>query len=376
MGPCLLQRQCGRPPPPPPIALRLHHQNAPHQRARRRARSSAGGGGGVAARAAPAPASAPLTPEQQRRDTWMRNFSMEFELRPPPPPETTETTTTTTTTATTAIFGRVAPLPLALLPAAADLLAETFILSTMPAAQEEGKTGSSSLSSRPSLRPYARFVRRRIAKYLDDHVRPPSRTLVLAATVPLSAAPAAEEAEPAAAPSTPADLERQKMEEQALDAIFAVRLPGGSGENSSDNAASPPATAALVGTAELSLDATTRSRYLTLNPPDDACYLMNTAVAEPWRRRGVASALVRAADQVAAGLGADVLFLHARLIDPPAVALYESLGFEVVATDGWWVSLIGQDRRHLMKRRVQMGGGGGVVAAQGGGAAAVAKEGE
>jgi len=322
----------------------------------------------------------------------MRNFSMDFELRPaPPPPPPTPAAAPAAAPfppAGPAAALRVAPLPRALLPAAADLLAGTFILSTTMSAPPP----------RPSLQPYARFVRRRIAKYLDDHLRPGARTLVLAATVPcLSDAVAAgaggegeEEtgreggAEAAAAAAAArkqreaAELDRQRMEDEAWDAIFSVRIGGGRGGGGGGGAAtaadknkpsgrprpppSPLPPVALVGTAELSLDGSTRSRYLTLNPPAEAAYLMNTAVAEAWRRRGVARALVAAADAVAAAGGRDAVWLHARLVDAPAVALYLSLGFDVVATDGWWVGLVGQDRRHLMRRAVVAsdGGGGGV----------------
>jgi ribosomal protein S18 acetylase RimI-like enzyme len=411
-----------------PIAASWRRQQSTTTTARRRTAGGAGVFGvgiGVGARrrtlvavvvaAAPAPAPPPAA-----LSTELRNFSMEFELRPPAssagqaspdggtPATTTATATTATATAATTTTAtqttpttttttrlRVAPLPLALLPAAADLLAGTFILSTS-ASDGQGPP-------RPSLQPYARFVRRRIAKYLDEHLRPEAKTLVLAATVPLEGAAegaaaaaaaggndgdggeekeAEEEDEAAKARKwqrAVADRERQRMEDETWDAVFSARIGGGGGRlpgraaaaTSNDAAAvrprpppSPHPPVLLVGTAELSLDSTTRSRYLTLNPPPDAAYLMNTAVSEAFRRRGVARSLVRAVDAAAAAAGAEFVWLHARPIDAPAVALYRSLGFEVVATDGWWVVLLGKDRRHLMRRAV---GGGGGAGEEGGG---------
>jgi hypothetical protein len=344
-------------------------------------------------------AAAARDPPAAAKDAWVRNFCMEAELRGGPASGDDATTRLT-----------IRPLPLELLPAAADLLAEVFILSasrsgsaaTPPSSQESSPSGSRSASPSPrpppvpppppSLAPYSRFVRRRIAKYLDDHIRPEARTVVLAATVPGGVGDEEDEgargtSAAAAAADDPAALERQRQEDEVMDAILSARGLGGGGgvsaavsfdsvaSSSSDDAgndgsdsdgaaapqpptptppsaSTPPARRTLVGTAELSLDSSTRSRYLTLNPPEDAAYLMNTAVDARWRRRGVARALVAAADRVAAHLGRGSVFLHARLIDPPAVALYRSLGFEVVATDGWWLSLIGQDRRHLMMREV------------------------
>jgi aminoglycoside 3-N-acetyltransferase I len=55
-------------------------------------------------------------------------------------------------------------------------------------------------------------------------------------------------------------------------------------------------------------------------------YIYDLAVAEAHRRKGVATALIRELQRVAAGRGAYVIFVQADPGDDPAIALYESLG--------------------------------------------------
>lgn len=55
-------------------------------------------------------------------------------------------------------------------------------------------------------------------------------------------------------------------------------------------------------------------------------YLYDLAVAEGHRRRGIATALIRALQQIAARRGAWVVFVQADYGDDPAIALYEKLG--------------------------------------------------
>ena len=55
-------------------------------------------------------------------------------------------------------------------------------------------------------------------------------------------------------------------------------------------------------------------------------YLYDLAVAESHRRRGVATALIRELQRIAAGRGAWVVVVQADLSDPPAIALYSKLG--------------------------------------------------
>jgi aminoglycoside 3-N-acetyltransferase I len=55
-------------------------------------------------------------------------------------------------------------------------------------------------------------------------------------------------------------------------------------------------------------------------------YIYDLAVAEPFRRTGIATALIEALKTIAAELGAYVIFVQADPVDAPAVALYSKLG--------------------------------------------------
>ncbi|HSH46792.1 MAG TPA: AAC(3)-I family aminoglycoside N-acetyltransferase [Longimicrobiales bacterium] len=55
-------------------------------------------------------------------------------------------------------------------------------------------------------------------------------------------------------------------------------------------------------------------------------YVYDLAVAEPHRRRGIATALLRRLQHEAAGLGAHVVYVQADQGDEPAIALYSGLG--------------------------------------------------
>jgi aminoglycoside 3-N-acetyltransferase I len=55
-------------------------------------------------------------------------------------------------------------------------------------------------------------------------------------------------------------------------------------------------------------------------------YIYDLAVAEAHRRRGVATALIRRLQAIAADRGAWVIFVQADYGDDPAIALYEKLG--------------------------------------------------
>ncbi len=55
-------------------------------------------------------------------------------------------------------------------------------------------------------------------------------------------------------------------------------------------------------------------------------YIYDLAVAEPYRRRGIATALIAALRQIARRCGAWVIYVQADYVDPPAIALYEKLG--------------------------------------------------
>ncbi len=55
-------------------------------------------------------------------------------------------------------------------------------------------------------------------------------------------------------------------------------------------------------------------------------YIYDLAVATSHRRKGIATALIRAVQQIAANCHAHVIFVQADQGDDPEIALYESLG--------------------------------------------------
>ncbi len=55
-------------------------------------------------------------------------------------------------------------------------------------------------------------------------------------------------------------------------------------------------------------------------------YIYDLAVAEPFRRTGIATALIEELKRIAAARGAYVIFVQADRADGPAVALYSKLG--------------------------------------------------
>ena len=57
-------------------------------------------------------------------------------------------------------------------------------------------------------------------------------------------------------------------------------------------------------------------------------YIYDLAVSEPFRRQGVATALIQALKPIARAAGGWVIFVQADRVDDPAVALYRKLGVE------------------------------------------------
>lgn len=55
-------------------------------------------------------------------------------------------------------------------------------------------------------------------------------------------------------------------------------------------------------------------------------YIYDLAVAEAYRRQGIATALIHALEEIAATRGANVVFIQADHGDEPAIALYSKLG--------------------------------------------------
>ena len=65
-----------------------------------------------------------------------------------------------------------------------------------------------------------------------------------------------------------------------------------------------------MGTVELSLSASSRSVFLLINPPKDAAYVSNIAVAPEFRRQGHASRLLKAAEQIVRSTPIKDIYLH------------------------------------------------------------------
>ena len=57
-------------------------------------------------------------------------------------------------------------------------------------------------------------------------------------------------------------------------------------------------------------------------------YIYDLAVAEAFRRRGIARGLIESLKPIARAKGAWVIFVQADRVDAPAVALYRSMGVE------------------------------------------------
>ena len=55
-------------------------------------------------------------------------------------------------------------------------------------------------------------------------------------------------------------------------------------------------------------------------------YIYDLAVAEPFRRRGIATSLIEELKRIAVARGAYVIYVQADLGDDPAIALYSGLG--------------------------------------------------
>lgn len=120
---------------------------------------------------------------------------------------------------------------------------------------------------------------------------------------------------------------------RALNALFATT------SGAAEDAAAPPSDAYLEG---LLLDAgfialaALKGREVIgglvayvlrkIEQERSEVYLYDLAVAPPYRRRGIATALVARLQEIAAERRAHVVFVQADFTDPPAIALYEKLG--------------------------------------------------
>jgi GNAT superfamily N-acetyltransferase len=66
-------------------------------------------------------------------------------------------------------------------------------------------------------------------------------------------------------------------------------------------------------------------------------YLSNMAVAPSWRRRGLATALLAAAERLARAWGENSIWLHVDEVNSSGRKLYEASGFTLQDEDPFWV---------------------------------------
>jgi GNAT superfamily N-acetyltransferase len=148
---------------------------------------------------------------------------------------------------------------------------------------------------------YKKFLRNQIGEYLNNHVRLLPKTVILVGIIPRSAIDDGQE-----------DI--------------------------------------LAGTVEISFTSSTRTKHLTLNPPQDMPYLCNMAVQPEQRGKGYGRLLLDAAEQLILSTGYTCVYLHVRHVDPPALSLYRTSGFVEEGEDWSIIQVFGLDRRYLMRK--------------------------
>lgn len=77
------------------------------------------------------------------------------------------------------------------------------------------------------------------------------------------------------------------------------------------------------------------------------------ATATPHRGRGYGLALLRAAEELVVEVGQADVYLHLRVQDAPAAALYHKAGYRQLKADLPLVRLFGLDQRRLMRKQLK-----------------------
>jgi ribosomal protein S18 acetylase RimI-like enzyme len=103
------------------------------------------------------------------------------------------------------------------------------------------------------------------------------------------------------------------------------------------------------GGAVLAFDGDTPIGSARFRVEEDDLYVGRVSVLPAYRRRGVASAMMRFLDRVAAERGRPSIRIQVRDSLPNNVGLYRALGFEVVSIDP---HPRGKDRVWTMRKRV------------------------
>lgn len=108
----------------------------------------------------------------------------------------------------------------------------------------------------------------------------------------------------------------------------------------------------LVGVVEVAVGEERDVAASLPGQPPKYAYVSSMAVAPELRRRGVASALLVAAEQQALRWGQSWLALHVYETNRTAVQLYQAYGMTVVAQDPAWRGWVGAKVRILMVKRL------------------------
>lgn len=92
-------------------------------------------------------------------------------------------------------------------------------------------------------------------------------------------------------------------------------------------------------------------RWLGGAPADEYAYVSCMCVDDGWRRRGVADALMQAAEKVSTQWGYDCACLHVFQRNAAAIALYCRCGYHVVDDAcSPWDAVVGKQRYLMVKR--------------------------
>ena len=147
------------------------------------------------------------------------------------------------------------------------------------------------------------------------------------------------------------------------DAEVTEKLPApGEGGRGVPGAATPWADGAGAGGAlEVWAEKRAASRSMRARPgrwrggapADEYAYVSCMCVKDEFRRRGVADALLRAAEKVALDWGYDCAALHVFRRNEPAIALYRGRGYEVVDDSCSPVDAMLGKQRYLMVKKLR-----------------------
>eukprot|EP00242_Pyramimonas_sp_CCMP2087_P009930 CAMPEP_0198202006 /NCGR_PEP_ID=MMETSP1445-20131203/5055_1 /TAXON_ID=36898 /ORGANISM="Pyramimonas sp., Strain CCMP2087" /LENGTH=261 /DNA_ID=CAMNT_0043872703 /DNA_START=287 /DNA_END=1072 /DNA_ORIENTATION=- len=111
----------------------------------------------------------------------------------------------------------------------------------------------------------------------------------------------------------------------------------------------------LVGIVALSFTPSTREADVPIPCPDSATYLSSMAVAANQRRRGIASHLLMACEELLQAIGGVDIWLHVQMEDQSARSLYTSAGYADQATEPTSFFFKNRPRKILMQKVLREG---------------------